>query len=74
MLFPPGTFADHPDLDTETRAWYSRHLAAMDEEALYEKLDQKAEVYRFLKLPTFNNPWPSGSRRTRRPCHLLSKA
>lgn len=38
------------------RLWYSKHLVAMGEPALFQADDQAPEVYRFLWLRTFH--WP----------------
>lgn len=55
-LFLPGTFDHQPQLDTFIRDWYSKNLTAMGEEELFQKRDQESEVYRLLRLPTFDHP------------------
>lgn len=62
--FPAGTFFD-PDYkdaregqasDAFSREWYSPHLQAMREPSLSCGLDAGVESYRFLWLPTFDQP------------------
>lgn len=57
-FFPSGVFSEKPDADRFNREWYIKHLTALKETGVYgQKKDQKATVFRFLCLRTYEAPF-----------------
>jgi hypothetical protein len=56
--FPPGVLACDEKRDAFLAGWYSGHLKALGEPALWalSRSDSRARVYRFLWLRTFDHP------------------
>jgi hypothetical protein len=55
--FPPGAFDSFNDVAYDFRgSWYSKHLKAMSEPALFDYADYEEESYRFLWLRSFHHP------------------
>lgn len=58
QYFPVGAFTspNWNDADLFVRRWYSTYLAAMEEPSLYCGAPDDTETYRFVWLPTWDNP------------------
>lgn len=54
--FPPGTFPKRNGMEEFIVEWYSEHLIAMEEQALYHDASDEDEKYRLLWLRTFHQP------------------
>jgi hypothetical protein len=55
--FLPGEIdSNHARVDQFVRAWYSKHLLAMNEPSLLPVPGASGETYRFLWLRTFHHP------------------
>lgn len=49
--FPPQTFYQQEDIDNDVRAWYSKQLAALQEKALFRRIDEPTQIIRLTLLP-----------------------
>ncbi len=55
--FPDKAFSENKNSNDFVVQWYSKHLAALSEDSLWENRESKGLlVYRFLSLPTWGNP------------------
>lgn len=54
-FFPCGMFYDAGD-HASCEDWYGKHLKALGELPLHRMVEQDAEIYRLLLLPTFTRP------------------
>ena len=53
LLFPAGMLSGDAIGDAFYNDWWSRHLAAMGEVALFTRTNENTEAYRMLSLPTW---------------------
>src|SRR5581483_10745020 len=56
MLLPSGILSAKPAVDSFQVAWFSNHLAALQETRFDAPMPAKAESYRFLWLRSFHQP------------------
>ena len=56
--FPENTFyPEKPSANDFVEEWYSKHLKALEEKALWKmREDKNLHLYRFLSLPAWGNP------------------
>jgi hypothetical protein len=55
--FPPGSLDPRPKLEELFDEWFSKHLRSMDEPALWPVPDNQPLTFRFIGLPTWDNPY-----------------
>lgn len=53
---PAACFPTTKDTEFTLNGWYLKHLKAMGEVSMHQRLAQPIDEFRFLYLPTFNHP------------------